>query len=99
MPDGVRFTRPAGGLFLWVELPADVDARELLLACIERNVAFVPGGSFFPNRGHENTMRLNFSNMPPDRIDEGVRRLGAVLREFLARSQAVAPLEHEAVAG
>ncbi len=88
MPDGVRFTRPAGGLFLWVELPAGVDARELLLACIERNVAFVPGGSFFPSRGHENTMRLNFSNMPPDRIDEGVRRLGAVLREFLGRAKA-----------
>ncbi len=87
MPDGVRFTRPAGGLFLWVELPEGVDARELLLACIERNVAFVPGGPFFPNRGHENTMRLNFSNMPPDRIEEGVRRLGAVLREFLGRGK------------
>ncbi len=100
MPDGVRFTRPAGGLFLWVELPGGVDARELLLACIERNVAFVPGGSFFPNRGHENTMRLNFSNMPPDRIDEGVRRLGAVLREFLARSEAGSPHRcSEAVAG
>ncbi|HQU33667.1 MAG TPA: PLP-dependent aminotransferase family protein, partial [Thermoanaerobaculaceae bacterium] len=98
MPGGVRFTRPTGGLFLWVELPAGVDARELLLACIERNVAFVPGGSFFPNRGHENTMRLNFSNMPPDRIEEGVRRLGAVLREFLARDKAGSTRCGEAVA-
>ena len=57
-------------------------------ACLERHVAFVPGGSFFPNGGHENTMRLNFSNMPADRIEEGVRRLGAVLREFLARGEA-----------
>ncbi len=91
MPDGVRFTRPAGGLFLWVELPEGVDARELLLACIERNVAFVPGGPFFPNRGHENTMRLNFSNMPPARIEEGVRRLAAVLREFLGRAEHGSP--------
>ncbi len=87
MPDGVRFTRPAGGLFLWAELPAGVDARELLRACIERNVAFVPGGAFFPNGGHENTMRLNFSNMPPDRIEEGVQRLATVLREFLRRAE------------
>ncbi len=100
MPAGVRFTKPAGGLFLWAELPGNVDARELLIACIERNVAFVPGGSFFPNGGHENTMRLNFSNMPLDRIEEGVRRLGAVLREFLARGEAGSPHCREAaVAG
>ena len=90
LPAGVRFTRPAGGLFLWVELPEGVDARELLVACIEHDVAFVPGGSFFPNRGHENTMRLNFSIMPPERIDEGVRRLGAVLRDFVGRNEGAA---------
>ena len=83
MPAGVTFTRPSGGLFLWVELPDRLDARQVLAACLERHVAFVPGGSFFPNGGHENTLRLNFSNMPEDRIDEGISRLGAVLREFL----------------
>jgi DNA-binding transcriptional MocR family regulator len=62
-------------------------------------VAFVPGGSFFPNGGHENTMRLNFSNMPEERIEEGVRRIGAVLRELLGQGEADAPLEREAVAG
>jgi 2-aminoadipate transaminase len=80
MPPGVRFTRPTGGLFLWVELPERLNAREVLAACLERDVAFVPGGSFFPNGGHENTLRLNFSNMPEGRIEEGVRRLGTVLR-------------------
>lgn len=80
-PAGIRHTRPEGGLFLWVELPTHVNAREVLERCLAKNVAFVPGGSFFPNGGHENTLRLNYSNMPEARIEEGIRRLGAVLRE------------------
>jgi 2-aminoadipate transaminase len=79
-PAGVTWTRPRGGLFLWVTLPEAVSARDALAQALEQNVAFVPGGSFFPNGGHENTMRLNYSNMPEDRITEGIRRLGAVLR-------------------
>jgi 2-aminoadipate transaminase len=81
-PPGVSWTRPRGGLFLWVTLPEGVSAREALVLALERNVAFVPGGSFFPNGGHENTLRLNFSNMPEDRIAEGIARLGGVLREL-----------------
>ncbi len=84
MPEGVRFSRPAGGLFLWVELPEGIDSRELLTRCLDHNVAFVPGGSFFPARNRDNTLRLNFSNMPEDRIVEGVRRMGAAVREMLA---------------
>jgi DNA-binding transcriptional MocR family regulator len=80
-PREVRCTRPKGGLFLWVVLPEGVSAREVLVRCLERNVAFVPGGSCFPNGGHENTLRLNFTNMPEARIREGIARLGAVLRE------------------
>ncbi len=87
MPPGVRYTRPSGGLFLWVELPEEVNARDLLEACVEQRVAFVPGGSFFPNGGHENTLRLNFSNMPEERIEEGVRRLAAVLRELIGMGE------------
>jgi 2-aminoadipate transaminase len=83
-PPGVSWTHPRGGLFLWVTLPETVSAREALVRALERNVAFVPGGSFFPNGGHENTMRLNFSNMPEERITEGIGRLGAVLRELCA---------------
>jgi len=84
-PPGIRYTRPDGGLFLWVELPETLNARDLLVKCLARDVAFVPGGSFFPNGGHENTLRLNFSAMPPERIREGVRRLSEVLRETLGR--------------
>jgi 2-aminoadipate transaminase len=80
-PPEVSFTRPAGGLFLWAELAKGVNARALLDRSLGRDVAFVPGGSFFPNGGHENTMRLNYSNMPADRIEEGIRRLAAMLAE------------------
>jgi len=83
-PPGVRYNRPRGGMFLWVELPEGVNARTVLERSLERGVAFVPGGSFFPNGGHENTMRLNFTAMPEERIVEGVRRLTAALHEVMA---------------
>lgn len=83
-PEGVTFTRPEGGLFAWIELPAHINAREVLEKSLEENIAFVPGGgSFFPNGGHENTFRINFSNMPEARIEEGLQRLGKVLEGFI----------------
>lgn len=82
-PAGVTFTRPQGGLFAWVELPANVNARDVLEKSLEKNVAFVPGGSFFPNGSKENTFRINFSNMPEDRIVKGLKCLADVLREFV----------------
>ena len=82
-PDGVSFTRPQGGLFAWVELPSHINARDVLEKCVEQNVAFVPGGSFFPNGGKENTFRINFSNMSEERIVEGLKRLGNVLNKFV----------------
>jgi 2-aminoadipate transaminase len=86
MPAGVRATRPEGGLFLWIELPPDVSARDVLPRALARNVAFVPGGSFYPNGGHENTLRLNFSNQTEERIGEGVGRLASALREVMAEA-------------
>jgi 2-aminoadipate transaminase len=83
MPAGTRFTRPRGGLFVWVELPGGVDARELLRRSLTRQVAFVPGGSFFPNEQRRNTARLNFSNVSPERIREAVRRIAAELRGMM----------------
>jgi DNA-binding transcriptional MocR family regulator len=82
-PKEVKFTRPEGGLFTWAEMPERLNARGLFLKALEKKVAFVPGGAFFPNGGHENTMRLNYSNMPPDRIVEGIGRLGEAIREYL----------------
>jgi DNA-binding transcriptional MocR family regulator len=82
-PAEIRYTQPHGGLFIWVELPSCLNARDILTVCLEHQVAFVPGGAFFPNGGMENTMRLNFSNMTEERIAEGIRRLGKVLRQML----------------
>lgn len=82
-PKNVKVTNPQGGLFLWAVLPEGISARDVLAKCLENNVAFVPGASFFPNGGNENTFRLNFSNMPEDRIVEGIKRLAAVLVDIL----------------
>jgi DNA-binding transcriptional MocR family regulator len=95
MPPGTRFTRPRGGLFIWVELPRDVSARRLLACCLERDVAFVPGDCFFPGGGHDHTLRLNFSSMPEHRIVEGIARLADALRTLLAEGA----LPEPAVAG
>lgn len=86
MPDGVTVTHPRGGLFLWLELPGEIDSRQLLRISLARGVAFVPGEAFFPNTQRKNTMRLNFSNMPEERIIEGVRRLAAAVRELMAHA-------------
>lgn len=84
-PEGVTFTNPQGGLFAWVELPANINARDVLRKSLEKNVAFVPGGSFFPNGGNENTFRINFSNMPEDKIVQGLKYLGEVLHQFVKK--------------
>ncbi len=82
-PEEVAFTEPNGGLFAWVELPAYINARDLLEACIRKNIVFVPGGSFFPNGGMENTLRINFSNMPEDKIIVGIKAIAEELKAFL----------------
>jgi len=82
-PSEVTFTRPEGGLFLWVKRPHNINARDVLVKCLERNVAFVPGGPFFPSGGNENYFRINYSNMPEDRIVKGIKSLGEVLKEFI----------------
>ncbi|MDF9824141.1 2-aminoadipate transaminase [Breznakia sp. PF5-3] len=82
-PKVVKFTRPQGGLFAWVELPEYIDAREILKVSLKENIAFVPGGSFYPNGGNENTFRINFSNMQEDRIVDGLTRLGRILYQYI----------------
>jgi len=85
-PESVSFTRPEGGLFTWVELPKHISAREILDICLTKKIAFVPGGSFFPNGENENTLRINFSNMSEDRIVEGLKTIGEILRQFINQS-------------
>ncbi|MCX7883853.1 MAG: PLP-dependent aminotransferase family protein [Caloramator sp.] len=81
-PKNCTFTHPKGGLFTWVTIPEGLDAAKILEMCLKENVAFVPGGSFFPNGGHKNHFRLNFSNMSEDKIVEGIKRLAKVLRNL-----------------
>ena len=84
-PEGCSWTRPEGGLFLWARVPEWIDTGALLKDAVERRVAFVPGFAFYadPGRGH-NTMRLNFSNAQPAQIEEGIRRLGDLLKQTIA---------------
>ena len=60
-----------GGLFTWIELPVGISAREVLVRSLEKKIAFVPGGSFYPNGNKENTLRINYSNMPEEKIEKG----------------------------
>lgn len=83
LPKECTFTHPDGGLFAWVVLPEYMDAKDLQMKCLARKVAFVPGGSFFPNGGHENTLRLNYSCMPEDKIVKGITALCQTIRENL----------------
>lgn len=88
-PSEVTWTRPKGGLFLWVRLPETIDSTALLEKAVEQKVAFVPGGSFFPHGGGNNTFRMNFSNATPEQIEEGIKRLSDVIKsEIMARALA-----------
>ncbi len=81
MPDGVQWTKPEGGMFVWVTLPKGTSGADLLARALETvKVAFVPGQAFFPDDTGANTIRLSFSNSDEQIIEEGIRRLGEVLR-------------------
>ena len=85
-PEGVSFTNPSGGLFTWVKLPEKLNAQELMEKCVENNVAYVPGGFFFPSGNKENYFRLNYSSCKEDKIVEGIKRLGKVLNEAVSET-------------
>lgn len=80
-PPGVEWTHPQGGLFLWGTMPDQLDASDVFKEAVKQKVAFVPGFSFFPLGGGYNTMRLNFSNAKPEKIQEGILRLGKAIQE------------------
>jgi 2-aminoadipate transaminase len=85
MPEGVSWTEPLGGLFLFVTLPSHLDADEIFKKAIVKNVAFVAGSSFFCNNTGHNTMRINFSFSNKEEIETGVKRLSEVIGEELER--------------
>ena len=95
MPKGVSWTHTQGGFSLLVTLPEGIDAATLLPRALERGVAFTPGSAFFLDDGGERTLRLSFSSVPANRIEEGVRRLSEAIRAMLRRP---VPREAERIA-
>nr|WP_295378573.1 PLP-dependent aminotransferase family protein [Pseudoxanthomonas sp.] len=87
-PAEAKWNRPAGGMFIWVTLPEGVDASALLARAIEQNVAFVPGAPFFAVDPQPNTLRLSFVTVSAEKIEQGMARLGALVREEVAAAVA-----------
>ncbi len=83
MPQGVKWTEPEGGLFLFVNLPKNMDAEDLFRIAIEENVAFVPGTVFYCNGQGKNTLRINFSYMSKEMNVEGSRRLAGAIKRMM----------------
>lgn len=86
---GLHWTRPDGGMFVWITLPPGLDGADLLAKAIaEERIAFVPGSAFYADRSTRNTIRLSFSLPSPETIDEGIRRLGRLLERELDKAKA-----------
>lgn len=81
----VTWTRPVGGMFLWVKLPQGMDAQALLPAAVERGMAFVPGAPFFAGEAETNTLRLSYVTVSPEQIRKGIAALAAAIRAQLAQ--------------
>jgi 2-aminoadipate transaminase len=82
-PASATWTKPEGGMFIWVNLPKHINAMELLEEAIKQKVAFVPGAPFYANEAETNTLRLSFVTVPPERIRAGVAILGKLIAERL----------------
>lgn len=81
-PKNITYTRPNGGMFLWVTLPETMSAAKLLKKAIENNVAFVCGTEFYPDGSGNNKIRLSFSNMTEDKIVEGIKRMAKAIESY-----------------
>ncbi len=86
MPEGVTWTKPDGGLFLFITLPEEYDATELFHMALEQNVAFVIGEAFFCDGTGKNTLRVNFSFMDDAGIEEGIKRLAAAVKTLFEKN-------------
>jgi 2-aminoadipate transaminase len=87
MPDGTRWTRPSGGMAVWVELPPGFDASELLIHVRERGVLFAPGRYFYTQNPQPNTFRLSFTSVDERRITRGIAMLGEALKIEMQKRQ------------
>ena len=94
MPDGCRWTTPAGGFYVWLKLPEGINAKAMLPRAVSSRVAYVPGTGFYADGGGTDHLRLSYCFPPPDRIREGVRRLASVIEaeiDLCATFGAMAP--------
>ena len=87
MPEGVTWTKPEGGLFLWVRLPEGMSADDMFHEALKENVAYVIGSAFHCDGSGKNTMRLNFSYPTPEDIDEGIKRLATAVKKRLVTAK------------
>ncbi|MBP3951480.1 PLP-dependent aminotransferase family protein [Bacillus suaedae] len=82
---GLKFVKPKGGMFLWLEVDESLDMAKLLPDAVSRGVAFVPGEPFYAGKPKKNTMRLNFTHATPEKIEKGITLLGELLKEVMAK--------------
>ncbi len=81
-PKSISYTHPEGGMFLWGRLPEGMDSMELFKEAVKENVVFVPGDPFYTNRTNTSALRLNFSCVDPETVEEGVKRMARALEKF-----------------
>ncbi len=86
-PEGVKFTRPEGGMFLWVTLPEQLSSRDLLPLALKENVAFVPGDTFYVDGKGFNTMRLNYTNSSEEKIEKGIKILAGLIKKLMVEKK------------
>ncbi len=82
LPESVTYTRPRGGMFVWLTLPDGISSMDVFERALRQQVAVLPGTPFYVDGGGQNTLRVNFSNATPDNIRTGVERLSRVIRQL-----------------
>ncbi len=85
MPDGVSWTKPKGGFYIWVTLPKEVDAMRMLDSALENKVTYVIGSGTFADGSGKNTFRISFCHETEDIIDEGIKRLGNTVKQTIGK--------------
>lgn len=81
MPDGIEYTKPDGGLFVWITLPDNIDSYDLMDKCLEQKLALIPGYRFYVTNPKTNTIRLSYATMSVDEIYEGVKLLSDIIKD------------------
>ena len=84
MPEGVEFTSPEGGMFMWATMPQGLKAVDVYYAAIKKGVAVCPGDPFYETQRGVRTMRINYSNSSDQAIEKGIRILGETIKELMA---------------